>query len=100
MFNIRFVSSIANFKRSLPNLERCDRPNDAVGKFDIEYPGCFLHGPDENSGFAGFGPGAAALIQRAVNAREAMAEVEPAVRCEEKARARAAGANRSMFTIL
>ena len=44
-----------------------------------------------------FGPGAAALIQRAVNAREAMAEVEPAVRCEEKARARAAGANRSMF---
>jgi len=47
-----------------------------------------------------FGPGAAALIQRAVNAREAMAEVEPAVRCEEKARARAAGANRSMFTIL
>ena len=44
-----------------------------------------------------FGPGAAALIQRAVNAREAMAGVEPAVRCEEKARARAAGANRSMF---
>ena len=44
-----------------------------------------------------FGPGAAALIQRAVNAREAIAEVEPAVRCEEKARARAAGANRSMF---
>ena len=50
---MRFVSSIANFKRSLPNFERCDRPNDAVGKFDIEYPGCFLHGPDENSGFAG-----------------------------------------------
>jgi len=44
-----------------------------------------------------FGPGAAALIQRAVNAREAMLFEVTAVRCEEKARARAAGANRNML---
>ena len=44
---------MANFKRSLPSFDRCDRPSDAVGRLEIEYPGCFLHGPDENSGLAG-----------------------------------------------
>lgn len=31
-----------------------------MGRLVSEKPGCFLHGPEENSGFAGLGPGAAA----------------------------------------
>jgi hypothetical protein len=62
--SIRFVSSMANFNRFLPNLDRCDLPRDNTDRFDTAYPGCFLHGPEENSGLAGLGPGAAAAAKK------------------------------------
>lgn len=51
---MRLVSSIANLSRSLPSLDRWERPREAVGRLAMEYPGCFLHGPEENSGLAGY----------------------------------------------
>eukprot|EP00956_Cyclotella_meneghiniana_P044583 scaffold324411_cov70-Cyclotella_meneghiniana.AAC.3 len=62
---------MASARRSLPNLDLCERPKDERGRFDREKPGCFLHGPEENSGLAGFGPGAAAERKR-VTATELM----------------------------
>jgi hypothetical protein len=44
---------MARARRSLPSLERWERPRTAVGRLDKEYPGCFLQGPEENSGLAG-----------------------------------------------
>lgn len=43
-----------------------------MGRLVREKPGCFLHGPEENSGLAGLGPGAAAEERRRVTARELM----------------------------
>lgn len=41
-----------------------------MGRLVSEKPGCFLHGPEENSGLAGFGPGAAE--RKRATARELM----------------------------
>ena len=50
---MRLVSSMANLRRSLPSLERWDRPREEVGRLEMLNPGCFLHGPEENWGLAG-----------------------------------------------
>ena len=92
---------MANANRSLPSLDRWERPREEVGRLVREKPGCFLHGPEENSGLAGFGPGAAE--RRRVTARELMpARVGRVYFAATKAEERAAGVdiNRNMVLLL
>eukprot|EP01083_Nonionella_stella_P137680 418891_1 len=62
MPKISFVSEIAKARRSFPILERCERPSVRLSSFPMSYPGCFLQGPEENSGLAGLTAGAALII--------------------------------------
>jgi hypothetical protein len=48
-----FVLSIANLRRALPSLARCDRPRNALSIILEDQPGRFAQGPEEKCGRAG-----------------------------------------------
>mmetsp|Transcript_21167 Transcript_21167/g.29653 ORF Transcript_21167/g.29653 Transcript_21167/m.29653 type:complete len:127 (-) Transcript_21167:17-397(-) len=74
---MRLVSEMAKARRSLPILERCERPKVLLSNKFISNPGCFLHGPEENSGFTGLTNGAELIILEVQNFPEN--EVQTAV---------------------